>query len=139
MIVSTNPYSGIFPIAPTAFLENGDLDLESQKRVIDCIVDQGVDGICILANFSEQFLLTDAEREKLLLVSLEQVAGRVPVIVTCSHFSTRVAVDRVRQANAVGAAMVMVMPPYHGALLRANDSGVNEFFSALSALDQFNI
>ena len=35
------------------------------KRVLDCMIDQGVDGICILANFSEQFLITDAEREAL--------------------------------------------------------------------------
>ena len=38
------------------------LDLEGMKRVIDCMIDQGVDGICILANFSEQFLLSDEER-----------------------------------------------------------------------------
>ena len=84
-------YRGVFPIAPTPFLENGALDLDSQKRVLDCMVDQGVDGICILANYSEQFLLTDEERDTLLELCLNHVAGRVPVIVTCSHFSTRIA------------------------------------------------
>ncbi|RYE31931.1 MAG: dihydrodipicolinate synthase family protein, partial [Hyphomicrobiales bacterium] len=53
----TEPYKGILPIAPTIFHENGDLDTEGNKRVMDLMVDQGVDGICILANFSEQFLL----------------------------------------------------------------------------------
>jgi 4-hydroxy-tetrahydrodipicolinate synthase len=123
---------GVFPIAPTPFHDNGDLDLDGQRRVLDCMIDQGVDGICILANYSEQFLLNDAEREKLLAVCLEHVAGRVPVIVTCSHFSTRVAVERARQAAAAGASMLMMMPPYHGALLRATDAGVYEFFAALS-------
>ena len=83
-------YRGVFPIAPTPFLENGALDLDSQKRVLDCMVDQGVDGICILANYSEQFLLTDEERDTLLELCLNHVAGRVPVIVTCSHFSTSI-------------------------------------------------
>ena len=41
---------GIFPIAPTPFLANGDLDLEGMRRVLDCMIDQGVDAICILAN-----------------------------------------------------------------------------------------
>lgn len=123
---------GVFPIAPTPFHENGDLDLDGQRRVLDCMIDQGVDGICILANYSEQFLLSDAERDTLLAVCLEHVAGRVPVIVTCSHFSTRVAVERARQAAAAGASMLMMMPPYHGALLRATDAGVYEFFAALS-------
>ncbi len=54
------------PIAPTPFRENGDLDLESQRRVLDCMIDQRVDGICILANYSEQFLLSDDERDTLL-------------------------------------------------------------------------
>ena len=50
-------YSGIWPVAPTPFTEDGALDVEGMRRVIDCMVDQGVDGVCILANFSEQFLL----------------------------------------------------------------------------------
>ena len=59
-------YSGVFPIAPTTFDERGDLDLESQRRTIDFLIDAGVDGICILANYSEQFALTDAERDQLV-------------------------------------------------------------------------
>ena len=42
--------TGVYPIGPTPFHENGALDLDGQKRVLDCMVDQGVDGICILAN-----------------------------------------------------------------------------------------
>ena len=52
---TTHPYTGVFPIAPTPFNEDESLDLPGQKRVLDCMVDQGVDGICILANYSEQF------------------------------------------------------------------------------------
>lgn len=43
-------YSGHLPVAPTPFTESGDLDLEGQRRVLDCMIDQEVDGICILAN-----------------------------------------------------------------------------------------
>ena len=128
----TTPYTGIFPIVPTPFTENGGLDLDGQRRVIDCMIDQGVDGLCILANYSEQFLLSDAERETLQTLCLEHVAGRAPVIATCSHFSTRIAVERCQRAEAEGAAMVMMMPPYHGALLRAGDGGVYEHFAALA-------
>ncbi len=42
-------YRGVFPVAPTAFTDSGDLDLDSQCRLLDCMVDQGVDGLCILA------------------------------------------------------------------------------------------
>ena len=125
-------YSGVFPIAPTPFKENGDLDVEGQRRVLDCMVDQGVDGICILANYSEQFLLSDEERDQLLEICLGHVAGRVPVIVTCSHFSTHVAIARARRAAGEGAAMLMMMPPYHGAALRADEEGMFGHFSAVA-------
>src|ERR687887_947668 len=114
-------YRGVFPIAPTTFDDRGELDLESQRRAIDFMVDSGVDGICILANFSEQFALTDEERERLTPLILDHVAGRVPVIVTTSHYSSRVAAERSRRAQEQGAAMVMLMPPYHGATIRPDE------------------
>ena len=126
------PLSGVFPIAPTPFTDNGDLDRDGQRRALDCMVDQGVDGICILANYSEQFLLSDDERDVLLELCLAHVAGRVPVIVTCSHFSTRIAAERARKAHKAGAAMVMLMPPYHGAGLRADDTGNLEHFARVA-------
>jgi 2-keto-3-deoxy-L-arabinonate dehydratase len=125
-------YTGVFPIAPTPFTETGDLDTDGMRRVLDCMVDQGVDGICILANYSEQFLLSDEERNTLLELSLKHVAGRVPVIVTCSHFSTRLAVERARRAEAAGAKMLMLMPPYHGAALRADEKGMLEHFARIA-------
>ncbi|KUL94434.1 cytochrome C biogenesis protein CcdA [Bosea sp. WAO] len=128
----TEPYKGIFPIAPTIFHDNGDLDIEGNKRVMDLMIDQGVDGICILANYSEQFLLTDEERHQVMLLSIEQVAGRVPVIVTTSHFSTRIAAQRAKAAADAGAKMLMMMPPYHGALLKADEDGMIEHFARVA-------
>lgn len=122
-------YKGLFPVAPTPFTETGELDLEGQNRVLDCLIDQGVDGLCILANFSEQFLLTDEERETLAVTSLEHVAGRVPVIVTCSHYSTRIASARARRAAELGASMIMLMPPYHGATLKGTEQQTYEQFA----------
>jgi 2-keto-3-deoxy-L-arabinonate dehydratase len=111
-------YSGIWPVAPTPFHPDGAVDYHGMERVLDCMIDQGNDGICILANFSEQFLITDEERRLLTERSLAHVAGRVPVIVTISHYATQIAVDRANHAKAHGADIVMMMPPYHGALMR---------------------
>src|SRR5256885_10238905 len=124
--------AGVFPIAPTPFTDTGDLDLGGQRRVLDCMIDQGVDGICILANYSEQFLLSDEERERLLELCLSHVGGRVPVVVTCSHFSTRIAAARARAAASAGAAMVMLMPPYHGTSLRADDNGMLQHYARVA-------
>lgn len=125
-------YRGVFPVVPTTFAENGALDLPSQRRCVDFMIDAGSDGLCILANFSEQFALADDERELLTRTILEHVAGRVPVIVTTTHFGSGVCAQRSRRAQDLGAAMVMVMPPYHGATIRVPEQQIFEFFSAVS-------
>ncbi|MCP1402370.1 dihydrodipicolinate synthase family protein [Achromobacter insolitus] len=133
MATYENPrYRGIFPVVPTTFTESGELDLPSQKRAVDFMIDSGVDGLCILANFSEQFVLSDDEREILTRTILEHVAGRVPVIVTTTHFSTQVCAARSRRAQEQGAAMLMIMPPYHGATIRVSEEQVAGFFQRVS-------
>jgi len=128
----TPRYKGVFPVVPTTFTDSGALDLQSQKRCVDFMIDAGSNGLCILANFSEQFLLSDDEREVLTQTLLEHVAGRVPVIVTTTHFSTEVCARRSRRAQDMGAAMVMVMPPYHGATFRVPEEKIYEFYAGLS-------
>jgi 2-keto-3-deoxy-L-arabinonate dehydratase len=135
----SKPLTGVMPIAPVAFTDAGALDVAGCRRVIDCMVDQGVDAICILANYSEQFLLSDDEREQVLALSMEQVGGRVPVIVTCSHFSTDLAAARGKRAAQAGAAMLMMMPPYHGTGLRADEGGMIEHFSRVADAAQLPI
>ena len=128
----THPITGILPVVPTPFHDDGSLDLDGVRRVLDCTIDQGVDAICILANYSEQFVLSDQERHDVMKASLEHVAGRVPMIVTVSHYYTGIVQDRAKAAQSMGADMVMMMPPYHGAGLRADDTGVFEHYRAVS-------
>ncbi|HTU55571.1 MAG TPA: dihydrodipicolinate synthase family protein [Acetobacteraceae bacterium] len=126
------PYRGVFPVVPTIFDERGELDLAGQRRAVDFMIDAGSHGLCILANFSEQFSLADDERERVMHTVLAHVAGRVPVIVTTSHFSTRLCAERSHAAERAGAAMVMAMPPYHGATFRVAEPGIYGFFQAVA-------
>ncbi|MGO4851290.1 dihydrodipicolinate synthase family protein [Phaeovulum sp. W22_SRMD_FR3] len=126
--------TGAWPVAPTPFHADGTLDLEGMKRVLDCIIDQGADGICILANFSEQFLISDAERETLTRLCLTHVAGRIPVIVTISHYATPIAVARAQLAKDLGAVAVMMMPPYHGALMKGTAAQTYEQCARVGAV-----
>lgn len=131
-MTTKRPYRGVFPVVPTTFTATGELDLPSQMRCIDFMIDAGSQGLCILANFSEQFVLSDDDRQVLTRAILAHVDGRVPVIVTTTHFGTRVCAQRSREAQDMGAAMVMVMPPYHGATIRVSEQHVYEFYAQLS-------
>ena len=125
-------YRGVFPVVPTTFTDDGELDLASQRRCVDFMIDAGSNGLAILANFSEQFVLSDAERATLTDAILDHVDGRVPVIVTTTHTSTRVCAERSRGAQEAGASMVMVMPPYHGATIRMTEAAIFAFYEAIS-------
>ena len=124
----TAPLTGVVPVVPTIFHEDETVDLDGTARVVDYLIDGGADGLCLLANYSEQFSLTDAERDAIARTLLERVAGRLPVIITTSHYSARVAAARCRAAQDMGAAMVMVMPPFFGATLTATAPAVIEYF-----------
>ena len=120
--------TGVVPVVPTIFHDHEAVDLDGTARVVDYLIDAGVDGVCLLANYSEQFSLTDAERDTIARTLLEHVAGRLPVIVTTSHYSARAAAARSRAAQDMGAAMVMIMPPFFGATLTVPGPAVIEYF-----------
>ena len=127
-----NKYYGMWPVAPTPFHDNGEVDYEGMDRVLDCMVDQKVQGICILANYSEQFLISDEEREKLTKLCMKKIDGRVQTIVTVSHFATDIVRPRAELAKSLGADIIMMMPPYHGALLKGNPDQIFEQFTEIS-------
>jgi 2-keto-3-deoxy-L-arabinonate dehydratase len=122
------PLTGVVPVVPTIFRDDESVDLNGTARVVDYLIDGGVDGLCLLANYAEQFSLTDPERDTIARTLLAHVAGRVPVIVTASHYSARIAVERSRAAQDMGAAMVMLMPPFFGATLSVPGPAVIEYF-----------
>jgi len=126
-------YYGMWPVAPTPFHDNGEVDYEGMERVIDCMVDQQVQGICILANYSEQFLLSDNEREKLTKLCMKKIDGRVKSIITVSHFATDIVKTRAQLAKSLDADIIMCLPPYHGQL-KANEAQIFEQFDEISKI-----
>jgi len=105
---------GNYPVLATAWTDDGRFDSTSQARLIDWLIDSGVHGLVVAANASEGHAQSDAERAQIVKFALERVAGRVPVIVTVTHFALEVAVEKARQAEALGAAGVMSMPQFFG-------------------------
>ena len=122
----------MWPVAPTPFHDNGEVDYDGMGRVLECMIDQKVQGICILANYSEQFLLSDDEREKLTKLCMKKIDGRVKTIVTVSHFATDIVRPRAELAKSLGADIIMMMPPNHGSLLKGNPDQIFEQFNEIS-------
>lgn len=128
-MTSTEVLTGVIPVVPTIFAADESLDLPGQRRVVDYVVDSGSDALCILANYSEQFSLSDDERALLVADSCEHAAGRIPVVVTTSHYSARITRLRNLDAQARGASMVMMMPPFVGVTMSVSEDMVVEYFA----------
>lgn len=129
----TGALQGVLPVAPTVFADDESLDLEGQRRVTEFLVDAGAAAICVLANYSEQFSLTDDERSAVLQATLDQVAGRVPVIATTSAYSSRVARQRSLEAQRRGADLVMLMAPFFGSTMTVAEPAVREYFRVVAS------
>ena len=63
---------------------------------------------------------------------MKKIDGRVKTIVTVSHFATDIVKPRAELAKSLGADIIMMMPPYHGALLKGNDVQIYEQFDEIS-------
>ena len=132
-------FSGVFPVTPNPFLENQRVDFASQRFVLDCMIDQGIGGLYILANYSEECLLSDPERDDLLTVCLNQVDKRVSLVATCRIFSTKISTERVKKAADLGAKMVIFTPLSHGVELRPEEMDILEYFELPSPASNFPI
>ncbi|HEX5414133.1 MAG TPA: dihydrodipicolinate synthase family protein [Chloroflexota bacterium] len=102
--------TGVYPILVTPFDERGRIDEESLRSLIDFNLEAGVHGLGI-AMASEVLKLTEAERDQLTRLVVEQVRGRVPVVVNTGGPATDVAVYYSRRARDLGADALMCQPP----------------------------
>ncbi|MEZ5741280.1 MAG: dihydrodipicolinate synthase family protein [Burkholderiaceae bacterium] len=102
--------AGVFVIAPTPFKPDGALDLDSARTMCDFYLDKGASGLTILGIMGEAPKLDPAEATQFTATVLDQVGGRVPVIVGVSSPSLKALGDLAYQSMDQGAAGVMVAP-----------------------------
>lgn len=120
---------GVYPILNTTFHEDGSLDLISQASLVQHLLEAGAHGLGLFGNASEGYALTGAERSAILKLVSREVNGRVPLVVSSGHTGTDAAVELSKEAAALGADALMVMPPY---FLRTDVDGLMYYFEAIS-------
>jgi len=101
---------GVYPILVTPFDEGSKIDEESLRRLIEFNLEAGVHGLGVALG-SEIFKLTEAERVEVTRIVVDQVAGRVPVVINTGAHGTDLAVHYSRMAEENGADALMVLPP----------------------------
>lgn len=120
---------GVFPIANTPFSEDGRVDYESQDRLVDYLIEQGAHGLGLFGNASEGYTLTAEERVELMRRIAKRVDDRVPLVASSGHTGTDAAVELSKEMEDLGAACLMVLPPY---FLKTDGDGLLRYFEAIS-------
>ncbi|MBO0359217.1 dihydrodipicolinate synthase family protein [Hymenobacter sp. BT186] len=104
------PFRGIIAYPITPFTADSAVDLPTYRHLVERLVASGSHGIAPLGSTGVLPYLTDEERDAVAEATMQQVAGRVPVLVGVSHLTTAGAVRHARFAEQAGAAGVMVIP-----------------------------
>ncbi len=103
-------WSGVFPAATTQFQPDLSIDFEATQAVLDALVRDGVHGLVVMGTCGENNSLNAEEKRRLLGAAVEVVAKRVPIIVGVSEFTTPNACAFAKDAEAIGADALMVLP-----------------------------
>ncbi len=119
---------GVFPILVTPFDERSRVDEESLRRLVELNISAGVHGLGVALG-SEIFKLSEAERGQVTRIVVEQVAGRVPVVINTGAPGTELAVHYSRMAEQDGADALMVIPP---SFMPAGPAEVRAYYRAIS-------
>jgi 4-hydroxy-tetrahydrodipicolinate synthase len=113
----SEPFHGVLPALITPFTPDGDtIDAAALAAIVDRLVGAGVGGLVPGGSTGEFTTLTNGERRRLIELTVEAAAGRVPVVAGTGALSTRETVELSAHAQDAGAAAVMIVPPFYDAL-----------------------
>jgi 4-hydroxy-tetrahydrodipicolinate synthase len=125
----TNRWQGIFTIPQTPFDDQGHLDEDSLQHEVEFCVRAGAHGIVAPVVASEFYVLSDAERARVVHLVIQAARRRVPVIIGVTAPSLEQAVELSCQAEAAGADGLIAMPPH---VLKAGRDGVHAYYRAIA-------
>ena len=104
-------WQGVYPASVTPFTEDGALDEQATRDLIEVFLAEGVHGFIAVGSTGEWFSLSDQERVRVFEIYKEQVKGRVPVVAGTSAIGTRETVALTQAAKDLGLDGCMVLPP----------------------------
>ena len=122
-------WEGVMPAITTQFDSEGSLSLKAFKNNLAHQIKAGVHGIILGGTLGEASTLTSSEKESLLKATLEQVEGKIPVIMNIAEQSTDQAIVSAKDAETNGASGLMLLPPMR---YRATDIETVAYFSAVA-------
>lgn len=104
---------GVYPAMVTPLTPGEQVDKAAYRRVVRYCLDGGVHGVVVLGTTGEFPAMTDAMRQDAIETALDEIKGRVPVLIGCGDTSTQKTLAQVKLAAATKADGVLVAMPYY--------------------------
>lgn len=104
---------GAFPVLITPMTKEQEIDWAGVRNNVNYFISQGVAGLVINGSTGEFVSLTKKERNQMVEVVMQEVNGRVPVIVGTSAETTKETIEYTKQAEAYGANCALIINPYY--------------------------
>lgn len=113
----------------TPMHEDGSLDLQTYRALVDWHVAQGTHAIVAVGTTGESPTVDVDEHLELIRVTVEQAAGRIPVIAGTGANSTLEAIELTREAKALGAQASLQVVPYYN---KPTQEGLYQHFKTIA-------
>lgn len=126
-------FKGVIPAVITVFNEDGSLDWEGNKRLLDHLIGAGVHGLFILGSSGEFMHMNTSERKQFAEFVVEYVNKRVPVIVGTGSSNTAEVIELTKHAKEIGADAVGIVTPYYWIL--SEEALYNHYASVAQDVD----
>ena len=124
-------FQGAFTALVTPMKESGEVDYDGFRRLVNFQIDEGIDGLVPLGTTGETPTLEEDEEERLIKIAVEEVKGRVPIIVGAGSNDTKHMAMYVKRAKELGADAALVVTPYYN---KPNDDGLLRHFEAAAGV-----
>lgn len=122
---------GVIPPLVTPLDADGELLDTALRSLVDYTIDNGVHGVFVLGSAGEIYGLSDAQKRRVVEITVEHVAGRVPVYAGASEITTRDCIATARMAQSVGGVSALsVLTPY---FMTPNQSELTTHFTGIAA------
>lgn len=104
---------GVVPPISTPVDAHEKVDEKALRKLIDHCIDKGLHGIFVCGTNGECMSLTQRERNRAIQITLDQVAGRVPVMAGCMDSGTERVIDNIKAFEQMGGETVVVTPEFY--------------------------
>lgn len=113
----------------TPFKEDGSVDYPALTRMVDHLVKNGADFLCVLGTTAETPTLTTEEKKEITRLVVERVNGRIPIMLGCGGNNTQAVIDSLKNDDFTGIDAILSVVPYYN---KPSQEGIYQHYKAIA-------